>query len=809
MAANALPVAERELRFAVVLYGGVSLAIYMHGATKELHRLVRASARLAGDAGAGTAPEGAGAAARVQGEASAEAVGGLNAVADPVDNPTETVWRELLAAKAREEDVRTRVVIDLIAGTSAGGINGVYLAKALAHDLSQEALRDLWFERGDIGVLLRGLRPLPWKTRIPYVLATLPWKPALRGDDMAVWLHDALLAMTPVSDDPNASLLPPGHPLRLFVTATDHSGYPRGLMLGDPPVVVDHRHRHVMEFRYGDGADDFGSDPLDDVALAFAARATSCFPGAFEPVSIREFSGWLHRKRDVAIDVSELERRRIFRAYPLAGATAGAAHFVDGGVLDNRPFGHIIGAIPEVPAGVEVDRRLLYLEPSPSRARPGEQEHGPGPNPITTVLASVAGIPRNEPILDEILAIGRRNERVMALQDVIRTSWSQIADCVTATVGFEELADPPADPNDPQLRSWHERLHEQAMAQTGFGYTSYTRVKIADAVEAWAATLCRLSSYPSDCDQASLVRTALRSWARRAGLFQEQAELTDAQLSFLRDFDLGYGERRLRFVIAAVNWWYDPGTEAEFPVPTRAQLDAAKVRLYRALDELQTTMRGADLPEDLGRRIDQTFGEMALADYVALGPDGATRLLDDRAPELGAIAAEFRAHLQQRLTGFSGRVYADLHALTREWHPEARRRLMIRYLGFPIWDAVLYPLQSVANLGERDSIEIVRLSPQDANELKPPSGRKLVGTRLGNFGAFFTRSGRENDYLWGRLDTAERLVGILLGRDHPDRRRWTHRIFAAILDEEEPDLRQAADVIAALREQLDLEAVGV
>jgi hypothetical protein len=132
---------------------------------------------------------------------------------------------------------------------------------------------------------------------------------------------------------------------------------------------------------------------------------------------------------------------------------------------------------------------------------------------------------------------------------------------------------------------------------------------------------------------------------------------------------------------------------------------------------------------------------------------------------------------------------------------------MIRYLGFPIWDAVLYPLQSVADLGERDTIEIVRLSPLDATELQPPSGRKLVGTGLGNFGAFFTRPGRENDYLWGRLDTAERLVGILLGADHPDARRWCHRLFAAILDEEQPALTHAGDVLADLRAQLDVEAV--
>ncbi len=34
---------EKELRIALVCYGGVSLAVYMHGVTKEILKLVRAS----------------------------------------------------------------------------------------------------------------------------------------------------------------------------------------------------------------------------------------------------------------------------------------------------------------------------------------------------------------------------------------------------------------------------------------------------------------------------------------------------------------------------------------------------------------------------------------------------------------------------------------------------------------------------------------------------------------------------------------------------------------------------------------------
>src|SRR6478736_2997613 len=88
----------KELRLALVLYGGVSLCVYMHGITKELHRLVRASVPEAAGAPEGAAPA------------------------------SEQVWRRLLGRLAEgASGVATRVVVDVVAGTSAGGINGVYL----------------------------------------------------------------------------------------------------------------------------------------------------------------------------------------------------------------------------------------------------------------------------------------------------------------------------------------------------------------------------------------------------------------------------------------------------------------------------------------------------------------------------------------------------------------------------------------------------------------------------------------------------------------------------------------------------------
>ena len=84
--------------------------------------------------------------------------------------------------------MRTRVVVDVIAGTSAGGINGICLAKALAHDLSLDGFRDLWFNRGDIDGLLAAPAFLPRGAKAAWVAARALKQAPLRGDLMAQWI---------------------------------------------------------------------------------------------------------------------------------------------------------------------------------------------------------------------------------------------------------------------------------------------------------------------------------------------------------------------------------------------------------------------------------------------------------------------------------------------------------------------------------------------------------------------------------------------------------------------------------------------
>jgi hypothetical protein len=65
------------------------------------------------------------------------------------------------------------------------------------------------------------------------------------------------------------------------------------------------------------------------------------------------------------------------------------------------------------------------------------------------------------------------------------------------------------------------------------------------------------------------------------------------------------------------------------------------------------------------------------------------------------------------------------------------------------------------------------------------------------------RGGREKDYLWGRLDGAERLISILL-RDSPeeDKERWCMEAFRAILEEDEQAVPNAADLVRFVRSEI-------
>jgi patatin-related protein len=794
----------KELRLGLVCYGGVSLAIYMHGMTKEIHRAVRAS---------------------VLEEK------GLNSEDDA---KSEQEYRKLLHALRQERDVLTRIVVDAIAGTSAGGINGIFLGKALAHDMNQDSLRDLWFEHGDLERIiyepegfggwferhLGDLLPLGDDDDVPskdakqkLVVAALHIgeRPLLDSDEMARRIYEALAGMERVGQEPapgTASLLPPRHPLELFVTVTDYYGYPRQLPIADPPVVAESQHRHLLEFRYrSDQSSDFTA--RENGALTLAARATSSLPVGFQPIHVGGFPTILPKGTTTSEDIE-----RFFRAYGLAGAEPGWAQLIDGGVLDNRPFGPVLQAIKRRPAANEVDRYLLYLEPDPKPIRAAQKEPS-APRPIPALLGALSGLPRSEPILDELHDLLERNEQVRAVRDTIEANWEPIEQEVAKLLG--DLDDAPAA-DDAQLAEAGKKIHEASVSLTKLAYPMYVRLKISSAIDAFAGAACLVCDYTDASNQAFLVRAVVREWARVRKLFQKKDAPTPEQLKFVSDFDLAYGQRRLDFVIAGVSWLYrDLGTEG---YPTRQQLDALKERLYEAAAKLEWLSSGRGFAQEVLGGVRTCFGEERLHEYLETHGFRTGSFVADHGQEIDDLHDALRTFLATELKGFTPGLYGDLLDRTSGWAPgettdKIRRDLLVRYLGFPIWDALLYPLQAYTDVGERDAVRVARMSPLDSTLLEPVSeGPKILGARLGHAFAFFSRKARENDYLWGRLDGAERLVRLLLttttaedevvpGTEHPDYRSRCKAAFGAILEEEAAHLPTIKDDVEALARKVE------
>jgi hypothetical protein len=147
--------------------------------------------------------------------------------------------------------------------------------------------------------------------------------------------------------------------------------------------------------------------------------------------------------------------------------------------------------------------------------------------------------------------------------------------------------------------------------------------------------------------------------------------------------------------------------------------------------------------------------------------------------------------------------------------------LLSRYVGFPIWDALIFPVVSLARLPQLTPVSVQRFSPLDANCLaavdhdgnpKDDKSAKLDGIAVRHFGAFFDRDRRENDYLWGRLDGAELIMRLLARQSGADPAGFTEPLRAAltaILATEQPGLTDIPKVSQALDAQVkNIQTIG-
>jgi patatin-related protein len=755
-----------ELRLALVCYGGVSLAVYMHGTTKEVWKLSRASMRRHHPQ-----PD----------------------MLPPADD-SEVAYGALLAALAPEVDLI--VSTDIIAGASAGGINGILLAQAIASGQSMEPLRGLWLESADSDRLLDpagashgwsklwALPLISWTNRRglgldemeePEVRAEAAAKlsrlmrsrwftPPFSGAVFSGLLLDALAAMAATS--PTPPLLPDQQPLDLFVTVTDYHGSAVRLALHSPAEISETEHRLILGFQSAGAGPDGARHLADAPALAFAGRATASFPGAFPPAGIAEIDAVL------AARGQEWPGRAAF----LAGAFPRHADpetvtLIDGSVINGRPFGPAIEALGHHRAHREVDRRFVYVDPRPGMHAERTAD-GRLPGFFATILRSLADIPRQQPINDSLATIEALSARVRRLRAVTEGMALQVEAAIEAAVGrrFFLFAITPD-----RLAEWRSKAHTEAAVRAGFSYASYGQLKLARMIESLSQLLASLGAGAKEP-----LRLRLAAHLRTAGLDQPVQALgkhgaASPFVMLLRQFDIEFRIRRLRFLIRRINALAAAGLEPA----ALAAVESLKAGLYSLIDS------------HLGRC---NPAWMATHESLA-GID-----LTDPAAALAALAEVFD------LKALDTESDRNICALFVQAMPRAlRRNLLNAYLGFPLYDIATLPLLVGDGSDEFDEIKVDRLSPLDSPSLAHIGGTKLQGSRLNAFGAFFSRAYREHDYLWGRLHAAERLIDIVASAtaNPPDLVPFKDATFRAILKTEREQLPRITDLITRLEAALE------
>ena len=664
-----------EHRLAVVMNGGVSLAVWMGGLARELDNLRRASNGL---------PPG------------------------PVDDSdagrAETRLHELWRHHA--QDANKRVVVDVLAGTSAGGLNGVLLSLAIANGVPLTSLRTLWMRAAGFGTdqLL---------TRQDGGALSF-----LNGRYFLDQIQDAIGELnSPAAPDDRT-------PVALTVTATALRGQPRVAYdsRGVPFDEPDHRRR--FDFRYSPGRvtygrDGFGSEDRDDFAaadaLARTARASASFPVAFNPVD-------------------EIGGMRARRSWPDFDTGDGCEWLVDGGVLDNSPFDPVLQAIADQPVEATWQRTLCYVVPSADEARLGIEIPPVNPDrppPWTSVMMSAFGLPREADLRDDVEQIHSLIRAGRSCADVKRFS-RLVADPAwfakaldLATRGFPLYAQTRA------VTAVYEMRDVVAAASRSAYLDPEAQVEEADVPDAhpWKPDAFPAGAFPAEWTwgvsaAGRVVSMFVRSLAARddvADSVRQELSVVAARIAAVR--------RAITGELAG-----DKSATADEPV-------------------VETMLRGDSVYSSLGvPAVLATLVREGALTYVR----GVPGLLDSlRPPAAGDTADPDRA------------TAAALHVLQAALCVEVLNGAggqPVEPKTPPIFDFARWGLADPPPCLRSSFPAPAPSSATSATAATPPSNI-LYGTRLSHFAAFGDEKWREWDWLWGRLHAATHLGRLLALND--------------------------------------------
>jgi predicted acylesterase/phospholipase RssA len=565
------------------------------------------------------------------------------------------------------------VVVDVIGGTSAGGINGVMLGAAIYTGNDLPNLREVWISLGDFRRLLR-----------PATQGSPP--SILRGDDFV--LPELTRQLDMLFEDAR----PQAQELHIFVPATDLEGVPTRYSDSTGRRFLERDHRRVFHFtsshvdpgpsgvmrkKVSLGASDAKK------LLAHAARSSSSFPAAFEA----------HRL--TCEDGGEVSERML----------------VDGGILDNQPFGPVLDQMAVLPVARPAKRVLLYVVPYVTEPDAGDPT-GPKLGTALETVAAALSLPRDLPKLQGLERV-TREQTTLANLEMIRASTQGVASpdvlADAARVLFESYAATRLAASAGVFESWADPDFQPGDGVLGQSPSvDATKVLQVSPEVAAAESPDTVDWLPDGPD-----------WTPSGSRWE---------------WGLSPAERAASWVLLTLG-------EGRFPPGNEELVESAEQAAGELIHEvrvaksaLTAAFRDAD-----GTPLDRARQGYARIDDELARIQARFRALDAMAAELNGTVPDGHAF------------YRPAASVTTSLHLEVVRN------AFGVQDlAIPLPFEFVmASGGVRSSLGHVARTPK----------QKLAGMKLNHFGGFLKRSWRSNDWLWGRLDGVEHLLRALFDEE--------------------------------------------
>ena len=780
----------RELRIAPVMTGGTSLAVWMGGVTAELYRVLMATRER--------------------------------------DNDELRIYRSLL------DLTETQPRVDVITGTSAGGLNGAILAAGWHLNLPVDrflSMREIWLDIGDINELLRS----PNESDPPSLL---------KGDDYFVpKLRDALDAWTGDGDDSGKD-----RPLDLLVNVTTVKGEPRTRYDDFDQPIGEQGYDHSLNFVRSSRPSDGGPPDRDDFRdrrwidqFATAARTSASIPFVFEPSYLR-------------VDPSAKDN-------PVAGRPnyAGLSTFsvsrwaVDGGVLNNLPLGAAIDRIFVQRADREVRRVVLYVMPTPSLPPEAVADDRGDMPKLASVIAGVAAATWVQGVANDIDRLREHNLRASrqraarvarftridpeTMFEETREVWAHYVELRTLTsvnrmldTAGRELIEPlragqvdveaalrvartNVMPAPPPTGGHLEFGNAEGDRPWGWGISS-----LEQAISVCLGIIGSTLALPRPRSTASADEVDATERDRRAlGTARDALYDVLSQLHAARRLDEAYWAHEVR-VLGTLVKELEGGQESGSG-PSPAEVTAGWAR--RAYEQWPFVLDSANAlvspqPPDVGAalaRIDQ-LRRRDDAQAVPIGLGGGTG--NDNTIALLAWVADLGLLVAGQLVTIAVHARAIARAAAHELTPGMVNRLVAlpdlvegldrsraaspdvaesgaitpaqteivdrlrdivlqlrqlvvpgatpddvlrRLLAMHVLDTA-YETEITTNEQVLELLQVSWNAPNEIDNRRPAA--KLTGNEAARLGAFLKRSWRANDWMWGRLDGAHRLLTLLL-----------------------------------------------